>query len=84
MKKPTCTSYGGRSFFIHTSRKRKKSIVVSYNLISYHFHAKSKGKQPLNKTIFKLNRRRKNKLTNGHGEVIIQLRAAIFERIRNA
>ena len=31
-----------------------------------------------------MNRKRKNKLTNGHGGVIIQLRAAIFERIRNA
>ena len=71
-------------FFIHTSRKRKKSTVNSYNLILYHFHTKSKGKQPYNKTKFKLNRKRKNKLTNGHGGVIIQLRAAIFERIRNA
>ena len=36
-----------RFFFIHTSRKRiKKSTVNSYNLISYHFHTKSKGKQP--------------------------------------
>ena len=26
---------------------------------------------------------RKNKLTNGHGGMIIQLRAAIFERIQN-
>ena len=34
-------------FFIHTSRKRKKkSTVNSYNLISYHFHTKSKDKQP--------------------------------------
>ena len=74
-----CTSV----FFIHTSRKRKKSTVNSYNLISYHFHTKSKGKQPLNKTKFKLNRKRKNKLTNGHGGVIIQLRVAIFDRIRN-
>ena len=62
----------------------KKSTVVSYNLISYHFHTKFKDKQPENKTNFKLNRKRKNKLTNGHGGVIIQLRAAIFERIRNA
>ena len=31
-----------------------------------------------------MNRKRKNKLTNGHGGVIIQLRAAIFESIRNA
>ena len=55
MKKPTCTLYGGRSpakqnvhvgFFNHTSRKRKKSTVDSYNLISYHFHIKSKDKQP--------------------------------------
>ena len=33
-------------FFIHTSRKRKMLTVNSYNLISYHFHIKSKGKQP--------------------------------------
>ena len=31
-----------------------------------------------------MDRKRKNKLTDGHGGVIIQLRAAIFERIRNA
>ena len=54
-------------FFIHTSTKRKKSTVSSYNLISNHFHAKLQGKQ----------------LTNGHGGMIIQFRAAIFERIRN-
>ena len=72
-------------FFIHTSRKlKKKSTVNSYNLISYHFHTTSEGKQPQNKTKFKLNRKHKNKLTNGHGGVIIQLRAAIFDRIRNA
>ena len=55
MKKLACTLYGGRStpyknvhvsFFIHTSRKRKKSTVNSYNLISYHFHTKSEEKQP--------------------------------------
>ena len=62
----------------------KKSIVSSYNLISYHFHTKFKGKQSQNKTNFKLNRKRKNKLTNDQGGVIIQLRAAIFERIQNA
>ena len=33
-------------FFIHTSRKRNKSTVNSYDLISYHFHTKSEGKQP--------------------------------------
>ena len=32
-------------FFIHTSMKRKNSTVISYNLISNHFHAKLKGKQ---------------------------------------
>ena len=32
---------------------------------------------------FKLTRQRKNKLINGHGGMIIQLRAAIFERIWN-
>ena len=30
-----------------------------------------------------MNRKRKNKLTDGHDRVIIQLRAAIFKRIRN-
>ena len=42
-----------------------------------------KGKQLWNKAKFKLIRKRKNKLTNGQGEMIIQLWAAIFERIRN-
>ena len=55
MKKPTCTLYGGRSqpyenvhvvVFIHTSSKRKKSTTNSYNLISYHFHTKTKEKKP--------------------------------------
>ena len=55
MKKPTCTLSGGHSpqyenvyvgFFIHTSRKRKQSTVIFSNLILYHFHTKSKGKQP--------------------------------------
>ena len=73
----------GTSVFSFIPQGNEKT-VNSYNLISYHFHTKSKGKQPLNKTKFKLNRKRKNKLTNGHGGVIIQLRAAIFERIRNA
>ena len=55
MKKLTCTfSYGGLSIqkcarqFFHPYFKetKKKSTVNSYNLISYHFHTKSKGKQP--------------------------------------
>ena len=70
-------------FFIHTSTKRKKSTVNSYNLISNHFHAKLKGKQLRNEAKFKFIRKRKNKLTNGHGGMIIQLRAAICEIIRN-
>ena len=37
----------------------------------YHVHTKSKGKQLWNKTKFKLIRKRKNKLTNGHGGMII-------------
>ena len=36
-----------------------------------------------NKAKISLTRKRKNKLTNGIGGMIIQLRAAIFERIRN-
>ena len=70
-------------FFIHTSTKWKKSTVNSYNIISNHFHAKLKRKQLRNEVKFKFIRKRKNKLTNGHGGVIIQLRAAIFERIGN-
>ena len=90
MTKPTCTLYGGRHtkmctsvFFIHTSKKRKQSAVSSYNLISNHFHANIKGKQLRNEAKFKLIRKRKNKHTSGHDRMIIQLRAAIFERIRN-
>ena len=74
-----CTSV----IFIHTSTKRKKSTVNSYNLISNHFYAKLKGNQLRNEAKFKFIRKRKNKLTNGHGGMIIQLRATIFERIRN-
>ena len=70
-------------FFIHTSTKQKKSTVNSYNLISNYFHAKLKGKQLRNEEKFKFNRKRKNKLTNSHGGMNIQLRAAIFERIWN-
>ena len=78
-----CILKCARLFFIHTSVKRKKSTVNSYNLISNHFHAKLKGKQLWNKAKFKLIRKRKNKLTNGQVRRIIQLRAAIFKRIRN-
>ena len=55
MKKPTCTLSGGHcrhtknctSFFSFIPQgNRKKSTVNSYNLIFYHFHIKSKGKQP--------------------------------------
>ena len=73
-----------RFFHSYLKETKKTSTVNSYNLISYHFHTKSKGKEPQTKTKFKLNRKHKNKLTNGHGGVIIQLRAAIFERIWNA
>ena len=78
--------------FIHTSTKRKKTkqnqkkkktSVNSYNLISNHFHANLKGKQLWNEAKFKFLRKRKNKLTNGHGGMIIQLQDAIFENIRN-
>ena len=74
-----CTSV----FFIHTSAKQKISTVNSNNVISNHFHAKPKGKQLRNEAKFKFTRKRKNKLTNGHGGMIIQLRATIVERIRN-
>ena len=33
-------------FFIIPQGNEKKSTVNSYNLISYHFHTKSEGKQP--------------------------------------
>ena len=74
-----------RRFFFHSylNEMKKKSTVSSYNLISDHFHAKLKGKQLRNEAKFKLIRKRKNKLTNGHGGKIIQLRAAIFKRVRN-
>ena len=36
-----------------------------------------------NKAKFKLIQKSKNKLSNGHGGMIIQLRADIFERIQN-
>ena len=44
-----CTSFFFFFFFFHSylkETKNKKSAVNSYNLISYHFHTKSKGKQP--------------------------------------
>ena len=72
-----------RCFSFIPQLNEKKSTVNSYNLISYHFQTNFKEKQPLNKTKFKLNRKRKNKRTNGHGGVIFQLRKDIFERIRN-
>ena len=40
------------------------------------FSCKLKGNQLRNEAKFKLIRKRKNKLTNGHGGMIIQLRAA--------
>ena len=40
-------------------------------------------KELRNEAKFKFIRKRKNKLTNGHGGMIIQLRGAIFEKIRN-
>ena len=55
MKKPTCTfSYGGLcppynvhvGFSFIPQGNEKTSTVNSYNLISYHFYTKSKGKQP--------------------------------------
>ena len=70
-------------FFYSYLNETKKSTANSYNLISCYFLAKSKGKQLWNKTKFKLIPKLKNKLTNGHGGMIIQLRAVIFEKIRN-
>ena len=78
-----CTLFLFCFCFAHTSMKRRKSTINSYNLISNHFHAKRNGKQLCNKAKFKLIQMRKNKLTNGQGEMIIKLRAAIFEIIRN-
>ena len=55
MKKSTCTLLAGvaairkcarRFFHSYLKETKKKSTVNSYNLISYHFHTKSKGKQP--------------------------------------
>ena len=93
MTKPTCTLYGGRivkcacccffCFFSFITKRKKKSTANSYDLISNRFLAKIKGNQILNEAKFKLIWRRKNKLTNGHGGMIIQLRAAVFKRIRN-
>ena len=71
MKIPTCTLW------------KKKSTVNSYYLISNNFHAKRRGKQLWNRAKFKLTRKRKKKLINGHGGMIIQLRTAIIERIQN-
>ena len=72
-----------RRFYHSYLNETKKSSVSSYNLISNHFHAKLQGKQLRNEAKFKFIRKLKNKLTNGHGGMIIQLRAAIFERTRN-
>ena len=41
------------------------------------------GHMNRNEAKFKLIQKRKNKLTSSHGGMIIQLRAAIFKRIRN-
>ena len=56
MKNPTCTFYGALHppyenvhvvfFSFIPQGNEKTSTVNSYNLISYHFHTKSKGKQP--------------------------------------
>ena len=68
---------------VGVARHTKMCTSFFFILISNNFHAKLKGKQLRNKEKFKFIRKRKNKLTNGHGGMIIQLRAAIFERIRN-
>ena len=57
IKKLTCTLYGHTKmctsvFSLIPQGNEKKSTVSSYNLISYHFHTKSNGKQPKNKTKF--------------------------------
>ena len=69
MKKTTCTSF----FLFVPQGNENKSTFNSYNLISYHFHRKPREN---NHKKIKLNRKRKNKLTDDHGGVIIQLRAA--------
>ena len=68
--------------FLHSYLNETKKIS-SYNLISNHFHAKLKRKQCRNVAKFKFTWKRKNKLTNGHGGMIIQLRVAICEIIWN-
>ena len=50
-KKTTCTLYYenvyvGFFFSFIPQGNENKSTVNSYNLISYHFHTKAKGKQP--------------------------------------
>ena len=50
-------------FHSYLNETKKKSIVDSFNLISYYFHAKSKGKRIWNKSKLKLIWERKNKLT---------------------
>ena len=67
------------SFIPQWNKKNQLSILI----ISNHFDAKLKDKQLRNEVKFKLIRKRKNKLTNSQGWMIIQLRAAIFERIQN-
>ena len=61
----------------------KKSPVSSYNLISNHFHENFREKSFKMKRNLDSSEKHKNKLTNGNGGMIIQLRAAIFEIIRN-
>ena len=71
------------SFHWGMNETKKYQLSILIILISNHFHAKLKRKQLWNKAKFKLIRKSKNKLTNGHGGMIIQLRADIFERIQN-
>ena len=87
---PAILKCARRFFFFYSylnetekKKKKKKSTVNSYNLISNNFHAKLNGKQLRNEAKFKLIRKRKNTLTNGHGGMIIHLRATIFKRNRN-
>ena len=65
------------------TRNEKQSTVNTYSSISSHFHTKLKGKHLRKAAEFKFIPKRKNKLANGHGGKIIQLRAVIFEGIRN-
>ena len=80
---PAILKLSRRIFHSYLNETKKKTTILSiraYNLISNHFHANFNGIKR-NRAKFKVIRNRKNKLTDRHGGMIIQLRSAIFERI---